>query len=64
MSRPQPAYPFFTLASGATSVAILNVGSRISFGEGALSRGSGARQCGLLGSWLVLTPLPLTYNPG
>lgn len=37
---PQPAPHFFTLVSKATSVAILNVGSQISFREGALSRGT------------------------
>lgn len=44
VSQAQPASPFFTLASGATSVGILNVGSHISFGEGMLGGGSWSQE--------------------
>lgn len=37
---PQPAATCFTLVSEATSVAVLSVGSEISLGEGAVSRGA------------------------
>lgn len=44
VSQAQPASPFFTLASGATSVGLLNVGSHISFGEGMLGGGSWSQE--------------------
>lgn len=44
VSQAQPASPFFTLASGATSVDILSVGSHVSFGEGMLDGGSWSQE--------------------